>query len=984
MTRSKLICAGRGTAIALLIAVCALPATASATASTTGDANNASCGGFPLTEASPGFRPYLPDCRAYELVTRFQRNGVDEGLNGVEVTSGTPSTSGEAVDWSGLGACCEAISGADNLYRSQRSADGWQTTSLTPAPSRPLTGLFEEQIPVFESSDLERAVFATPASFAAGDERAAGSEKRDLYLREGDGALTWLSQGPSGSGSGPYSATFDGATSDAGEVVFSSAEALTANATPLEEELNTPPQYLYARDVSAQSTSLVDVNDAGTLLSPFGASLGDAGLLNEGTLPSDYEGTSTHAVSADGSKIFFESPPGGARDLPEGVTPHLYMRDLADSATVAIDDPASSGSASFAGASSNGSLVFFTSDEGLAGASHADELYAFNTTGETIGAIPPMSAAPISAGEGGLEPTTTLTAEAKTTSKQIIVASTTGFVAGHPVLVGGEALTIEAVLSATKLELTRAPGHTHAAGTEVVQQPDGVLGVVAIANDGSEVYFVANSVLTSGAGASGAYAQTGEPHAQTGEPNLYAYSTVTGRTTFIDTLAWTDVSQCEPDCAGGLPGVLVAEPDYARPAVPTPDGSVLVFASSGDLTGADRGPATTLTAAVSPGEHILTVASTAGFLVGHTIAVGTGPEEELDTIEAVDGPTQLTVNRKGSEGEGLYAPHEESAAVTQLHYELYRYEAAGGSIVCISCTPAGVTPTGSASLGYTGGGTYAPPDMGAAMSQDGSRIFFDSPDPLVPEAAPAVQAPIGRNGASEEPTNVYEWEAGNLYLISSGTATGAVLDGTTPSGDDVFFTTRAQLTGGQSDHDEGEGDENIYDARVGGGFPAAAVPAQCAESCRTQGAVTQFLSAPASTSLIGGGNLTPQPPAPSFTVAAVTAAQRAKLAASGRLTLSLSATASGKLVAGVFAKLHGVRRRVAYASVTLTKAGRVSLALKLDAAARAALAKSGRLTVTLEVSYSASATRKVAELNLRARTGRAAAAAVTGGDRTHA
>ena len=48
-------------AMAMLVCLCMC-----ASAVATGDVNLTSCG---LAEGSPGFRSFLPDCRAYELVT---------------------------------------------------------------------------------------------------------------------------------------------------------------------------------------------------------------------------------------------------------------------------------------------------------------------------------------------------------------------------------------------------------------------------------------------------------------------------------------------------------------------------------------------------------------------------------------------------------------------------------------------------------------------------------------------------------------------------------------------------------------------------------------------------------------------------------------------------------------------------------------------------------------------------------------------------
>jgi hypothetical protein len=897
----------------------------------------------------------LPDHRAYELVTRFEENGREAGLSGVETGYGVPSVNGNAVNWGALGACCGATSAAANLYQSSRQAGGWQTRSLTPTPSEPLVGIFEEQAPMFWTADLTQTIFATPSSFAPGDDRPKESDTHDLYLEGPTGSLTWLSQGPFGVGTSPDSAEFDGATPDASKVVFSSAEQLTANATGL-ASLNARPQYLYLRDVQDETTSLIDVDDSGALLNPDGASLGNGGWLHEELVPSDYQGTTTHAISEDGSKVFFESPPTNS----ENEATHLYMRDLADATTTPLDDPTASGSAQYEGASADGSLVFFTSDEGLDGASSAHELYEFNTTADSIGPLAPMSVMPVSAGNSGTEPATSLSAESPAEANTITVVSTAGFLVGRTIVIAGESATIRSVTSGTELELTQALPQSHQPGTDVTQETNGIVGVSAISNDGSHVFFVADGVLASNA-------NSANQDASASEPNLYVYDTTSGQTTFITTLAQTDVDSCDPTCDGERPAGLVAEPDVERPAYPTPDGSVFVFESSGDLTGEDTAPASTLTAATSYGEHTIAVASTAGFLPRHTIAIDTGASEELAEIESVDSATQLTLSEYGPDGEdGLVNEHAVGAAVNQVHFEIYRYLASGNSLTCISCTPAGVTPTGSATLGDSGGGSYAPPDQTVPMSEDGSRIFFDSPDPLLPEAAAADTAPL------YEPTNVYEWENGSLSLISNGSSVASALDGTTPSGNDVFFATDAQLVPG-----EFEGSEDIYDARVDGGFPVPNAPQAACEGqdCRAAVGAGVFFSVPASATVSGTSSLEPQDPAtaPSFTVAKITRAERATVARTGRLTLTVTATAPGTIVVDALATMRGRTWGKTHASATLARAGTATLTVRLSKAERTAFARYKKLALRLEVSYSASGTLKIAELALGASAGKTAA-----------
>jgi hypothetical protein len=845
--------------------------------------------GLSLCAAVPTSLAALPDDRGYELVSRITELSGESPFGAqvpfFEVNQPffvAAGAGGEVVDWESLGTCCEATGGGLNTYQADRGPTGWRSRSITPVPAEPVTGLEELQEAVSWNGDLGDTLLSTSASYASGDERASGSGGSDLYLRGPTGALTWVSQGPAGSGTGPYPTRFAGATPDLGEVVFTSAEPLTANATGL--AALRAARYLYVRNLEGETTSLVDVDDSGALLSPYGASLGNAGPPKEGIFWFGFHGSATNAISEDGSKIFFETPPGGMEGLPEGVEPHLYMRDLDGETTTPLDDPSSSGSAQYQGASANGSLVLFTSDEGLDGASTANELYVFNTTAGTIGRVPAMSSAPVGAGNG-------------------------------------------------------------------------ISGVTAIANDGSRVYFVADDVLAAN--------ESSDGHAAVlGEPNLYVYDTASGETKFIATLATPDLSTCEPTCTSGQPTGLLDPADVYRPAYTSPDGSVLVFSSSAALTGEAHTPSTTLAQEGAPGERTISVATTTGFIRNRTVAIDTGEREELATIEKIDGPTQMTLSEYGpSHHHGLVDAHPVGAPVVQVNAEIYRYAAASGALTCVSCTPPGVLSTQGASLGEVGGGSYAPLGYAAQMSENGSEIFFDSPDPLVPGASEA------ETSRYFEPTNLYEWDEGAVFLIADASHGGAVFHGTTPSGDDAFFTTRSALV-----PEATEGAEHIYDARVNGGFPAGAPSTKpCAEEepCRPLTNPTPFAPTPASANIAGAG--VSSAGKPTFTVSPITAAGRTELARRGRIALTVRATAAGEVSVSATAKLHGRGTRVGQSSAPLVGFENDVLVLQLNRAARTELARRGALTVRVEVRYRSAGTggagtADVATIALRAST----------------
>ena len=91
------------------------------------------------------------------------------------------------------------------------------------------------------------------------------------------------------------------------------------------------------------------------------------------------------------------------------------------------------------------------------------------------------------------------------------------------------------------------------------------------------------------------------------------------------------------------------------------------------------------------------------------------------------------------------------------------------------------------------------------VSADGSKVFFETPDSLVPADS---------NGLID----TYEWSGGAPHLISSGAGdSNSIFVDASPSGNDVYFSTRDRLL--RLDRDE---NSDVYDARVGGGFPLPA------------------------------------------------------------------------------------------------------------------------------------------------------------------
>lgn len=195
--------------------------------------------------------------------------------------------------------------------------------------------------------------------------------------------------------------------------------------------------------------------------------------------------------------------------------------------------------------------------------------------------------------------------------------------------------------------------------------------------------------------------------------------------------------------------------------------------------------------------------------------------------------------------------------------EVYLYDEATNDLACVSCDTSGTPPSGSAflaeeepegSLDFEEPHTLPHP---LVISDDGNRVFFSSPDQLTPEApAPTPIGPgeyhyFAKNAFTEPEPDAYEYENGHVYLI----APDAVILASTPTGNDVFFDTLAQLV--PQDRD---GSPDVYDARVDGGFPALASPECSGTACQGAPAPAPIFATPPSVTFDGVGNF--PPPAP--------------------------------------------------------------------------------------------------------------------------
>jgi len=164
-----------------------------------------------------------------------------------------------------------------------------------------------------------------------------------------------------------------------------------------------------------------------------------------------------------------------------------------------------------------------------------------------------------------------------------------------------------------------------------------------------------------------------------------------------------------------------------------------------------------------------------------------------------------------------------SAESGEVAAEIYRYDAAAGDLRCISCNPTGARPVTegvgvdvqAARIQGWEFSDHAP----RVISDDGSRVFFESFEALVPRDTngswDVYQWEEPGKGTCSVDDSTFGTEAGGCVdLISSGEspAKSTFLDAD-PSGDNVFFSTQSSLVG------QDYGLNDVYVARVGGGFP---------------------------------------------------------------------------------------------------------------------------------------------------------------------
>jgi hypothetical protein len=378
------------------------------------------------------------------------------------------------------------------------------------------------------------------------------------------------------------------------------------------------------------------------------------------------------------------------------------------------------------------------------------------------------------------------------------------------------------------------------------------------ARDGSKVFFTACTRLTENStavsGAEGcAHGGGGYSHRQaigfesnpptyTGN-DLYEYDVSQG------TLTDLTVDQNPGDALGADVQSMVATSE---------DGSYVYFEANGALApGAESRTCTVEEESegkIPAGRGCNLYVSHNGGAPVFVTVVGSAGEVRLDNSEVTPDGQHLVLES----GRRLTGYNNLSIKTHEPVPEVFLYDTATNHLSCVSCNPSGEPPVHGADLG--GQDSANQDGLGVSysnylyhphwMSNDGSRVFFNSGDAVVPQD-------------SDGSVDVYEWErdgagscqqgAGCLYLLSGGvSASPSYFVDASASGEDVFFVTRAQLVPQDRNFNT-----DLYDARVNGGVSQLTASACTGTGCQGVPPAPPIFATPSSVTFNGIGNFPP-------------------------------------------------------------------------------------------------------------------------------
>jgi len=401
------ISASKSLAVAVVVAALVGCLWACATAIAAGDVNESEC---PLaTESSPGFRPFMPGCSAYEMVTPpYAGGGYIQGTVKSQLPAMTAG--GDRV----LGLVDSGFAGTEDIdqvgnqagafYEFVRTLSGWAVEALNPPAET-----YPRQAFVFASADLTRSLWKVQDVVQAGHELppvppdgVGATNNFTLLLREaaGGGKGRFAVVGPVAAPNhepGTEAILVRGASSDLSHILLD-VRAVDKQLWPGDETFESD-ESLYEYSGAGGEPVLVGVSNKGSLVEAASAEhkahvneaaqlISRCGIAAGGqvTETNHEKGVLDGAISSSGNTVFFTALacPGGP------LVNELYAR-VDGSETVDISEPSTGPGgdcvicdvreprpAVFAGASEDGSKVFFYSEQELLPKAAGENLYEYN------------------------------------------------------------------------------------------------------------------------------------------------------------------------------------------------------------------------------------------------------------------------------------------------------------------------------------------------------------------------------------------------------------------------------------------------------------------------------------------------------------------------------------------------------------------------------------------------------------------------------
>jgi len=300
---------------------------------------------------------------------------------------------------------------------------------------------------------------------------------------------------------------------------------------------------------------------------------------------------------------------------------------------------------------------------------------------------------------------------------------------------------------------------------------------------------------------------------------------------------WTQAGKLflrDGETSSGVDGGLGGTPEFQTASL---NGAIAFFTEKGHLFQYEAGGSVTDLTPSGGVEGVLGASDDGSYVYYATIAGlflwHSGATSEAIAIEPAAGNYQPSAGtgfaRVSGDGRHLVFVSSEvglgnydnrNAESGTPEQEVFLYNApatgvGGGTVTCVSCRPSGERPLAGASIpgaSFNGGGYNLPHSYKPRVLVGSSnRVFFSSSDALVAQDTNKDQ-------------DAYEWEAagvgscakpsGCVNLISSGRSEGgASFVDASADGSDAYFLTDGSLILADP------GAVDLYDARVGGGFP---------------------------------------------------------------------------------------------------------------------------------------------------------------------